>query len=192
MHNRQYGFTKVRRGPDTDMYAHPSFIRGHQEAVAQLRKGGGSSSNSSSSRSRSPAQAQQHQTVVVSKLVTTPSPATVSIASSRSNSFSSTMSSAEQLSFQADDQLRYQRRSNTLFELQNCSRNNETVSYQSHSNTRRFAHTELPLNSTKACNKLALLTLALSSLADTPCPWGCAVLCCALCTSAILSTAIIT
>lgn len=34
----QYGFTKVRRGPDTDMYAHPSFIRGLPERLSQLRK----------------------------------------------------------------------------------------------------------------------------------------------------------
>jgi hypothetical protein len=35
----KYGFCKVRRGPDTDMYAHPSFIRGQPEKLAQLRKG---------------------------------------------------------------------------------------------------------------------------------------------------------
>lgn len=33
-----YGFSKVRRGPDTDMYAHPSFVRGCPEALSQLRK----------------------------------------------------------------------------------------------------------------------------------------------------------
>mmetsp|Transcript_6575 Transcript_6575/g.9582 ORF Transcript_6575/g.9582 Transcript_6575/m.9582 type:complete len:306 (+) Transcript_6575:73-990(+) len=34
-----YGFSKVRRGPDTDMYAHPSFIRGIPEILSQLKKG---------------------------------------------------------------------------------------------------------------------------------------------------------
>eukprot|EP00529_Nitzschia_sp_RCC80_P031082 CAMPEP_0113453288 /NCGR_PEP_ID=MMETSP0014_2-20120614/7281_1 /TAXON_ID=2857 /ORGANISM="Nitzschia sp." /LENGTH=358 /DNA_ID=CAMNT_0000344679 /DNA_START=58 /DNA_END=1134 /DNA_ORIENTATION=- /assembly_acc=CAM_ASM_000159 len=33
-----YGFSKVRRGPDTDMYAHPSFIRGKPELLFNLRK----------------------------------------------------------------------------------------------------------------------------------------------------------
>lgn len=34
----QYGFCKVRRGPDTDMYAHPAFARGQPETLSQLRK----------------------------------------------------------------------------------------------------------------------------------------------------------
>lgn len=34
----QYGFAKVRRGPDTDMYAHPSFVRGQPETLSHLRK----------------------------------------------------------------------------------------------------------------------------------------------------------
>jgi len=33
-----YGFTKVRRGPDADMYAHPAFIRGYPQNLSQLRK----------------------------------------------------------------------------------------------------------------------------------------------------------
>mmetsp|Transcript_17437 Transcript_17437/g.40117 ORF Transcript_17437/g.40117 Transcript_17437/m.40117 type:complete len:240 (-) Transcript_17437:1114-1833(-) len=33
-----YGFSKVRRGPDTDMYAHQSFIRGKPELLQNLRK----------------------------------------------------------------------------------------------------------------------------------------------------------
>jgi len=33
-----YGFCKVRKGPDTDMYAHPSFLRGHPEKLILLRK----------------------------------------------------------------------------------------------------------------------------------------------------------
>lgn len=33
-----YGFTKVRRGADTDMYAHPSFIRDHPDLLVELRK----------------------------------------------------------------------------------------------------------------------------------------------------------
>lgn len=33
-----YGFCKVRRGPDTDMYAHPAFVRGQPETLSQLRK----------------------------------------------------------------------------------------------------------------------------------------------------------
>ena len=32
----------MRRGPDTDMYAHPSFVRGSPEALSQLRKCTGS------------------------------------------------------------------------------------------------------------------------------------------------------
>ena len=34
----RYGFSKVRRGPDMDMYAHPSFMRGKPENLVQLRK----------------------------------------------------------------------------------------------------------------------------------------------------------
>lgn len=34
----QYGFTKIRRGPDVDMYAHPSFVRDTPETLLQLRK----------------------------------------------------------------------------------------------------------------------------------------------------------
>ena len=34
----QYGFAKVRRGADTDMYAHPSFVKDHPESLVQLRK----------------------------------------------------------------------------------------------------------------------------------------------------------
>ncbi|GAX28161.1 hypothetical protein FisN_6Lh013 [Fistulifera solaris] len=33
-----YGFTKVRRGPETDMYAHPSFLRYEPESLVHLRK----------------------------------------------------------------------------------------------------------------------------------------------------------
>jgi len=33
-----YGFFKVRRGPDTDMYANPSFIRGRPESLSHLKK----------------------------------------------------------------------------------------------------------------------------------------------------------
>mmetsp|Transcript_12231 Transcript_12231/g.17401 ORF Transcript_12231/g.17401 Transcript_12231/m.17401 type:complete len:248 (-) Transcript_12231:149-892(-) len=33
-----YGFSKVRRGPDADMYAHSSFLRGRPEMLMQLRK----------------------------------------------------------------------------------------------------------------------------------------------------------
>jgi hypothetical protein len=34
----QYGFTKVRRGPETDMYAHEAFICDHPELLLDLRK----------------------------------------------------------------------------------------------------------------------------------------------------------
>jgi hypothetical protein len=34
----QYGFAKVRRGPDMDMYAHPSFCRDQPETLSFLRK----------------------------------------------------------------------------------------------------------------------------------------------------------
>lgn len=33
-----YGFTKLRRGPDADMYAHPSFLRGCPEMLSELKK----------------------------------------------------------------------------------------------------------------------------------------------------------
>jgi len=33
-----YGFHKIRRGPDTDMYAHPAFLRGRPELLSQLKK----------------------------------------------------------------------------------------------------------------------------------------------------------
>lgn len=34
----QYGFTKVRRGPETDMYAHEAFMCDHPELLLDLRK----------------------------------------------------------------------------------------------------------------------------------------------------------
>ena len=34
----QYGFSKVRKGPDVDMYAHPSFIQDRPELLSQLKK----------------------------------------------------------------------------------------------------------------------------------------------------------
>lgn len=45
----QYGFTKVRRGPDVDMYVHPSFRRDQPETLSLLRK-----CTSASGRKRSP------------------------------------------------------------------------------------------------------------------------------------------
>lgn len=33
-----YGFSKVRKGPDTDMYRHPAFLRGRPELLSQLKK----------------------------------------------------------------------------------------------------------------------------------------------------------
>jgi hypothetical protein len=33
-----YGFAKVRRGPETDMYAHPSFVRDQADSLSELRK----------------------------------------------------------------------------------------------------------------------------------------------------------
>lgn len=45
----QYGFTKVRRGPDVDMYVHPFFRRNQPETLSLLRK-----CTSSSRRKRSP------------------------------------------------------------------------------------------------------------------------------------------
>ncbi|GKY99988.1 hypothetical protein MPSEU_000952300 [Mayamaea pseudoterrestris] len=41
-----YGFTKVRRGPDLDMYAHPSFVRDSPDSLVHLRKLGGARKNS--------------------------------------------------------------------------------------------------------------------------------------------------
>lgn len=46
-----YGFSKVRRGPETDMYAHPSFVRNQPETLSHLRK---STPASSRRRSREP------------------------------------------------------------------------------------------------------------------------------------------
>jgi hypothetical protein len=37
-HDSQYGFTKGRRGPETDMYAHPSFVRANPGVLMSLRK----------------------------------------------------------------------------------------------------------------------------------------------------------
>jgi hypothetical protein len=37
-HYHQYGFSKIRRGPDVDMYAHPSFVRNTPGTLLQLRK----------------------------------------------------------------------------------------------------------------------------------------------------------
>lgn len=34
----QYGFTKVRKGMDSDMYAHPFFVKGQSEGLMQLHK----------------------------------------------------------------------------------------------------------------------------------------------------------
>lgn len=34
----QYGFSKLRRGPGTDMYGHPAFVRGQKERLSELRK----------------------------------------------------------------------------------------------------------------------------------------------------------
>lgn len=61
----KYGFTKLRRGPETDMYAHSSFIRCHPELLSELRKSSSTSrrrpsrvssddTDSASSGSRSP------------------------------------------------------------------------------------------------------------------------------------------
>jgi len=33
-----YGFSKVRKGPDTNMYRHPAFLRGRPELLSQLKK----------------------------------------------------------------------------------------------------------------------------------------------------------
>mmetsp|Transcript_34594 Transcript_34594/g.98425 ORF Transcript_34594/g.98425 Transcript_34594/m.98425 type:complete len:230 (-) Transcript_34594:125-814(-) len=49
-----YGFTKVRRGPDTDMYAHPSFLRCQPDLLSELRK---STSASRRRVSRTPSEA---------------------------------------------------------------------------------------------------------------------------------------
>ena len=51
----QYGFTKVRRGPDLDMYAHPAFVKGSPDALLYLRKlGGGGGSRKQNSLSLRP------------------------------------------------------------------------------------------------------------------------------------------
>mmetsp|Transcript_38974 Transcript_38974/g.81929 ORF Transcript_38974/g.81929 Transcript_38974/m.81929 type:complete len:201 (-) Transcript_38974:136-738(-) len=33
-----YGFTKIRKGPEIDMYFHPRFIRGDEDGLSQIRK----------------------------------------------------------------------------------------------------------------------------------------------------------
>ena len=34
----QYGFTKIRKGPEIDMYSHSGFIRGEEDGLSELRK----------------------------------------------------------------------------------------------------------------------------------------------------------
>ena len=50
LYYEQYGFAKARRGPDTDMYAHPSFVRGEPDMLTQLRKSTSSSRRRLSSK----------------------------------------------------------------------------------------------------------------------------------------------
>jgi len=116
-----YGFTKVRRGPETDMYAHPEFIRGQVDSLVKLRKlktterksakgpKGTSSvpSSSSSSSSSSSLLSQQHRGkvaepkrgpdvagVVTSPRIVSPSPSKLLRQSSGSSSTSSCSSSS--------------------------------------------------------------------------------------------------
>ncbi|KAL7569772.1 hypothetical protein ACA910_005714 [Epithemia clementina (nom. ined.)] len=48
-----YGFTKLRRGPEINMYAHSSFRRGFPEHLVQLRKAGNSHQSSTTNTARS-------------------------------------------------------------------------------------------------------------------------------------------
>jgi hypothetical protein len=71
-----YGFTKVRRGPDTDMYAHPSFLRDRPLQLLELRK------NTNSTR-KSPTPLDSERPVSLRSVSPTNSPAN-SVASSSS------------------------------------------------------------------------------------------------------------
>jgi len=58
-----YGFHKIRRGPDTDMYAHPAFLRGRPELLSQLKK----STHSSADKTRpTPKQREFTNTISIS------------------------------------------------------------------------------------------------------------------------------
>jgi hypothetical protein len=71
----QYGFTKVRRGVDTDMYAHPGFCRDAPEGLLRLRKivaGGGSGSAPPPPLSQRPARCgRDHATTTTTNKIST-------------------------------------------------------------------------------------------------------------------------
>jgi hypothetical protein len=61
----QYGFTKVRRGPETDMYAHPRFLRDRPMSLLDLRK----TSSTSNARSISDASSTVGATIWMTRAV---------------------------------------------------------------------------------------------------------------------------
>ena len=142
----KYGFTKVRRGPDMDMYAHPRFIRGKKDVVAQLRKQQGSNH---SNNSRHCASFDSQESFSASNSV-----AKVSFSSCESKSRSSSFSSQE------GQHMIYTKK----VKQQSCLHN---VSYK-HPTDIPSSYDEISSvsNQHPRCNKLALLTFALTSLAD--------------------------
>ena len=151
------------------MYAHPSFIRGRKDAVAQLRKGGGTSNG-------------HIPTIAYNLKKQTPqshvsAPAVVSVtSSSRSSSFSSQEGLPPCMKFlqkQKDDA------SSKPSSARNICRNRPEVSQSllkpftclvsSNEPIHRLVNEEVIQDQAPRinnCSKLELLTLALTSLAD--------------------------
>lgn len=78
-----YGFAKVRRGPETDMYAHPAFVRDQADTLSHLRKL--TSTSSSRRRAREVPVAAAAAAVATSKKVNrTPASVTRSVSPSPS------------------------------------------------------------------------------------------------------------
>lgn len=159
------------------MYAHPSFIRGRKDDVAQLRKGGGNS-NGTTFFGDIYFRKKQHYHSQIQDMNT---PAAVSVtSSSRSSSFSSQedmppclhllqkqKDGAKSLLF-ASDISGHQRNVHTI--LSNSGRSKFMYSddtkltpIQHASDDGKFHKQPISINN---CSKLELLTLALSSLAD--------------------------
>lgn len=59
----------MRRGPDTDMYAHPSFLRGYPQTLSQLRKSTSSATTSRKGSISSVSQSNYRSSLAISGLV---------------------------------------------------------------------------------------------------------------------------
>ena len=68
-HQSQYGFAKVRRGPETDMYAHPSFLRNEPEGLLNLRKVSTSTRKASNAPSKTTRTQSSRTTMTLSSVV---------------------------------------------------------------------------------------------------------------------------